>query len=242
MPPAHRARKRRHGDCSPRVMIRPRFSAFLPCGQPAGREEKDGGMDQHAWPAPATMILPLTSFRRQLREVFVHGSSIVLAMEAMECSLYDVVRCSKVSFGEAKAKGCVKALLAALAHVHGMGLIHRSPPLPPQLHIFSLRFTTRLSLNSLHPLPPHPRFHHPLSPCPPQRRQARQPPHLPRRRLQAWRLWARPHPSHERASLLIPGSHPLVPMPRDAMECKAIRCAHHPTHLPRPPFLTFAFP
>lgn len=55
----------------------------------------------------------------------MHGSSIVLAMEVMESSLFDIIRCSAESFGEAKAKGCLKDLLCALAHVHGMGLIHR---------------------------------------------------------------------------------------------------------------------
>eukprot|EP00282_Hemiselmis_andersenii_P001106 CAMPEP_0114133482 /NCGR_PEP_ID=MMETSP0043_2-20121206/13653_1 /TAXON_ID=464988 /ORGANISM="Hemiselmis andersenii, Strain CCMP644" /LENGTH=287 /DNA_ID=CAMNT_0001227069 /DNA_START=25 /DNA_END=885 /DNA_ORIENTATION=- len=61
----------------------------------------------------------------KLREVFVHGSSIVLVMECMECSLHEALRARGHPIGEAKAKGVMRAVLCGLEHVHSVGLIHR---------------------------------------------------------------------------------------------------------------------
>jgi serine/threonine protein kinase len=58
-------------------------------------------------------------------EFFAHGSSVVLAMECLDCSLADILRSANRPLGESRVKAYMQPLLRGLGHMHSKGLIHR---------------------------------------------------------------------------------------------------------------------
>jgi serine/threonine protein kinase len=61
----------------------------------------------------------------EIYELFAHGSSVVLAMECLDCSLADVLCSTKKALGEARVKAYMQAVLRGLGHIHSKSLIHR---------------------------------------------------------------------------------------------------------------------
>eukprot|EP00961_Rhodomonas_salina_P059901 804372-Rhodomonas_salina.1 len=61
----------------------------------------------------------------KLQETFAHGSSLVLVMDCMACSLADVLRETDGQLEEGRAKAYALEILRGIAYVHSLGIIHR---------------------------------------------------------------------------------------------------------------------
>ena len=61
----------------------------------------------------------------ELFDSFIHGSSIVIVMELMICSLADCIQRTEQRFEESAIKFYMQGLFAGLDYLHSLGILHR---------------------------------------------------------------------------------------------------------------------
>jgi serine/threonine protein kinase len=61
----------------------------------------------------------------EIFDVFPHGSSLVLVMECMKCSLADRVNQAQSHFPESTKKYYMQGIFGGLAYMHSLNLLHR---------------------------------------------------------------------------------------------------------------------